>query len=186
MLNHRQAIGEAVRIRANKLSTEQSLPTAKMQIFRSHSNAGFTLTELLVTISIAAILAMLAIPSFSDLTATQRVKNTSTDLYVALLRTRSEALKLNQSVNLLPKAGGWQDGWEIVNTGTGNIMEDHGPLTGVSVTTSSGPSTIGYNSYGRVQGGTTSLLITATGTATVSRCVTVDSSGRPYAKSSSC
>jgi type IV fimbrial biogenesis protein FimT len=175
-----------MRMHTNKMYAKQPLMTTKIHLFRAYSNAGFTLTELLITISIAGILAMLAIPSFSDLTATQRAKNTSTDLYVALIRTRSEALKLNRSVNLLPKAGGWQNGWEIVNTGSGNIMEDHGPLKGVTVTTSSGPSTIAYNNYGRVQGGTTSLLITATGTATVSRCVKVDSSGRPYVMPSSC
>ena len=73
-----------------------------------------------------------------------------------------------------------------MNAGTGNILEDHGPLKGVTVTTSSGPSTITFNSYGRVQGGTTSLHITAAGAVTFDRCLTVDSSGRPYAKASSC
>lgn len=147
---------------------------------------GFTLTELLVTMSIAGILAMIAIPSFSSLTATQRAKSTSANLYTALVRTRSEALKFNRSVSLSPKAGGWQNGWRIVNPNTGIVMEDQAPLKGVSVTTFSGPATIVYNSYGHVQGGGSSLQITTTDSNAVSRCVIVDTSGRPYIKAASC
>jgi type IV fimbrial biogenesis protein FimT len=175
-----------MRVYISKILHEEPPKASGKQSCCAPANAGFTLIELLVTMSIAAILAMLAIPSFSTLTATQQAKNTSTDLYVALIRTRSEALKLNKSVSFSPKAGGWQNGWQIVNPGTGVVMEEHGPLSGVTVTTTSGTSTVTYNSYGRVQGGTTSLQVTAAGSAAATRCVTVDTSGRPYIKASSC
>jgi len=163
------------------------LPTPPgMPVSRPRNATGFTLVELLVTISIAVILAMIAVPSFSGLTDSQRAKNTATDIYIGLIRTRSEALKFNQSVNITPKAGGWQNGWQITNTGTGSVLEDHGPIRGISITATTGPSTIVYNSYGRVQGGKTSLQITTTGANPVTRCVTVETSGRPYTKASTC
>jgi type IV fimbrial biogenesis protein FimT len=185
MSNHRQVLGDVRIMNIINIIQEKS-PKMSAMWSRRHVTAGFTLTELLVTMSIAGILAMIAIPSFSGLTAMERAKTTSTDLYVALIRTRSEALKFNQSVSLSAKAGGWQNGWEMLNPSTGTVMEDHGPLNGVTVTTASGPGTIVYNSYGRVQGGTTSLQITTTNSNPVSRCVTVDTSGRPYTKASSC
>lgn len=183
--NHRRVLGDVIIMNIINVMQEKS-PKLSAIGSRRYVAAGFTLTELLVTMSIAGILAMLAIPSFSVLTATERAKTTSTDLYVALIRTRSEALKFNQSVSLSAKAGGWQNGWVILNPGTGTVMEDHGPLNGVTVTIASGPGTIIYNSYGRVQGGATSLQITTTNSNPVARCVTVDTSGRPYTKASSC
>lgn len=169
-----------------KLMQEKPFRPTDVRLRQPNANMGFTLAELLVTISIAAILAALAVPSFSSSIATHRAKSTSMDLYVDLIRTRSEALKFNKSVSLSSKAGGWTNGWNILDPGTGNVMEDHGPLKGVTVTTFSGPSTIVYNSYGRVKGGATSLAIATTGPNVVSRCVTVDTGGRPYIKGSAC
>ncbi|MEJ2574420.1 MAG: GspH/FimT family pseudopilin [Gammaproteobacteria bacterium] len=158
-----------------------------MPTCRPSSGAGFTLMELLVTISIAGIMAMIAVPSFNALSNEQHAKNTATNIYIGLLRARSEALKFNQSVSISPKAGGWQNGWQIANTGTGAVLEDQGPLKGLTITATTGPGTIVYNSYGRVQGGKTSLQLTTTdGNPVVSRCVTVGPSGRPYIKASSC
>ena len=147
---------------------------------------GFTLTELVVVLAVAGILTTMAIPSFSSLIETKRAKATSTDIYVALVRARSEAIKFNKSVSLVPKSGDWQNGWQILNPNDGSVLENHSPPQGVTISVATGPSTVVYNSYGRVTGGATSLQITSTGASAASRCVTVGTSGRPYTKASSC
>lgn len=171
-----------------KIRQDRLLTLPGMRSCRARNGAGFTLTELLVTISIAGIMAMIAVPSFSALSNEQRAKNTATDIYIGLIRTRSEALKFNQTVRISPKAGGWQNGWQITNTGTGTVLEDQGPLKGITIAVTTGSGTIDYNSYGRVKGGQkTSLQITTTGgNPVVTRCVTVSPSGRPYSKASTC
>jgi type IV fimbrial biogenesis protein FimT len=50
---------------------------------------GFTLIELMVTLSLMGILMALAIPSFQQLIASQRLSSATNELYVSLLQARS-------------------------------------------------------------------------------------------------
>lgn len=145
--------------------------------------SGFTLTELVVTMAIAAILATIAVPSFNHLIEKHHAKAASTDIFLALLQTRSEAVRRNASVTLSPKSGDWSNGWQILNPSDASVLEDHIALNGITV---SGPDKIVYNSSGRMDGATTSFDILSTGSAAIGRCVTVDPSGRPYSSTSSC
>src|SRR3569832_2414901 len=54
---------------------------------------GFTLVELLVTISIATILVTLAVPSFSDFVKNNRMITLTNDFVTALNVARSEAIR---------------------------------------------------------------------------------------------
>ena len=146
--------------------------------------AGFTLPELLITVAIVSILAALAGPSYSNLIASQRARTASTELYLALAKARSEAIKRNTNVTLSPKSGDWKNGWEILNPSDATAkLEDHNAVSGMTIT---GPASVVYQSTGRIRGNTRPAFDFSVADASAAACVTVDLSGLPVQKSSSC
>lgn len=145
---------------------------------------GFTLVELMVTIAIVAVLATIAVPSFSELTASQRVKAAASNLHISILRARSEAIKRDESVELVPIAGGWAKGWVIQNrTDPVVVIERHNQVGNAVI---SGPASIRYRSSGRLADTSASgFSISASGTSS-QRCVTVSLSGQPVSKKGAC
>lgn len=97
--------------------------------YRSARSAGFTLIELMVTIAIAAVLLMIAIPSFQGVALTSQLRTLSNDLLASARVARSEAIKRNTVVTLCPSAdgqacangGGWEQGWIIACRTTDNV-----------------------------------------------------------------
>jgi len=151
---------------------------------------GFTLVELMAVVSIIAILAMIAGPSFSNLIASQRATNASTDLYTALMTARSEAIKRNTKMTLQQKSGGWVNGWELVDPDdTTTKVLVHGELAGATVTpTPTSLTAVTYLGSGRVQGTAAPAfsITTTSGSSTTTKSLCVDLTGRPYVNSSSC
>jgi type IV fimbrial biogenesis protein FimT len=139
---------------------------------------GFTMTELVITMGIAAILATVAAPSFSGIIANQRAKTAASALYATLAKARSEALTLNGNVTLQPKAGNWANGWQILDPNN-NVLDDYRDAAGITI---GGPAAITYRSSGRLPAGVVPMFqISTTSGATMSyQCVSVELSGRPY------
>jgi type IV fimbrial biogenesis protein FimT len=142
------------------------------------------MVELMVAVAIAGILAALAAPSFNDLIANQRAKAVASELHAALSRARGEAIARNANVTLSPKSGGWQNGWQILDPANA-VLDDRGAASGATI---SGPTSVIYLRSGRVQGSTApSFLVSlTTGSTSKYQCVSVELSGRPYLKASSC
>ncbi len=90
-----------------------SAPKASWRRRASRQVTGFTLIELMVTVAVAAILAVLAAPSFREYLLNQRVKNASYDLISALTLARSEAITRNCDVTVAQSGGNWTDGWVV-------------------------------------------------------------------------
>ena len=67
---------------------------------RNHQ--GFTLIELMVTISVAAIIMALAVPSMKLMQANARMASAANDLASDLKKTRSDAISYLTNITFVP------------------------------------------------------------------------------------
>ncbi len=84
---------------------------------------GFTLIELMIAIALLGIIAALAAPSMANFAIRQRVSSQANELMLSLAFARSEAIKRNAQIRLLPvtnSAEGWKDGWCVGPTSMTN------------------------------------------------------------------
>lgn len=108
------------------------------------SNQGFSLIELLVTISIVAILLAAVVPSFSRSIANTHIATVRDNLISSLQFARAEAISRNVAVALCPSTDGatctagsdWSDGW-IVYLDQGSGTNSTPPATPLKVFESS-------------------------------------------------
>jgi len=139
---------------------------------------GFSLTEMVVAVSVAAILTTVAVPAFNGMIANQRAKTFASALYATLSKTRSEALTLNGNVTLQPKAGGWGTGWQMLDPNN-NVLDDYTTASNITI---AGPAAVTYRSSGRLPVGAAPMfqISTTSGSTVIHQCVSVDLGGRPY------
>lgn len=78
-------------------------------------STGFTLVELMVTVSLVAILASLASPSFVSFRRNSELSTITNNFIAALNSARSEAMKRNMNAMIIPKGNGsdWSKGWIV-------------------------------------------------------------------------
>jgi len=84
-----------------------------------HRSAGFTLIELITTVTVVGVLLSLAIPSFRETIDNNRLVGANNDFVSALNYARSEALKRSNAVTLCSSTDGascaasttWSTGW---------------------------------------------------------------------------
>src|SRR5512143_3466585 len=99
-------------------------------------SAGFTIIELMVTVAVIGTLAAFALPSMRSRITNQRVRGVTTDLVASLIYARSEAIKRNAQVSLVPNGGDWAAGWkvQVVVGGTTTTLRAQDALTGITTT----------------------------------------------------
>ena len=136
------------------------------------------MVELLVTIAIAAILATVAVPSFSGLIASQRAKTAASELFASFLTARSDAIMRNANVTVSPLAGNWSQGWQILDAAN-NVLESHGALASVTIPQA---GAVTFRPSGRVTTASTSMFVitTMSGSSTNHQCISLNLNGRPY------
>jgi len=146
---------------------------------------GFTMVELLIVLSILAILAAIAAPNMGTMIRTQRVKTASFDVFSSLIYARSEAVKRNTSVTITPASGGWQNGWAIADS-NGNTLRSEPSIGNITV---SGPTTVVYTGNGRLSpvGTAIQFQMSASDVQTANqRCIKVSYSGSPISSEGPC
>lgn len=82
-----------------------------MKIFK-----GFTLIELMIAISIMAIILVVGVPSFQTSIQNNRVTTNANGLVSAIMIARSEAIKRGVDVQILSNSGNanWTTGWTVI------------------------------------------------------------------------
>ena len=110
-----------------------SLRQRPVRAARRHA-AGFTLIELMVTLTVIVVLGMVAVPSFNQAFLGNRLTGYANSFAASANYARSEAIKRNATVTLCrsvdgsacASSGGWQQGW-IVTAGT-TVLQKQGAL----------------------------------------------------------
>jgi type IV fimbrial biogenesis protein FimT len=162
-------------------------------------SAGFTMLELMAVITIMAILAALAIPGFGYLAANTKVKGASTELYLAMIRARSESVKRNRGVALVAISGdedNWQAGWQVIADGDNDgafdpdddddrVVYQQGELKRVAITMAD--DTVVFRPTGRISGAAPEFDVASEDPEhDLKRCVSADLTGRPYIRTEAC
>jgi type IV fimbrial biogenesis protein FimT len=168
---------------------------------RREKLSGFTLIEMLIAVVIVGVLASIAVPSFREFVAGQRIRTASFDIMAVLTLARSEAIKRNASaatpVTVAPTGGAWANGW-TVTAPDGTVLNQQSALAGLTVTCKSGSPAatvacpaggLAYAGNGRLtaaaQADVPSFELGSASSASV-RCISIDLSGRPNVKVGGC
>ena len=140
---------------------------------------GFTLIETLMVVVILAVLAGLAAPSMRAFMDSQIVKTPASDLYASLVLARSEAIKRNAAIDVVPVATDWAQGWSVRTQSGGTVLRTQDGYPRISIAASTA-GTVTYGGNGRLSTSATTFRVLVPGnTQARMRCVTVDVTGRP-------
>lgn len=137
---------------------------------------GFTLTELLITLAIAGILAMIGAPAMGSLLARTRDASVETSIADTLRHARTAAIMRNTRVLVCPSPDGrrcqsgddWQHGWIIAQDADHDGQPDAGAQIiatqaavpgGTRVVTSAGRGQIAFQPSGSAGGSNVTFTI---------------------------
>jgi len=169
-------------------------------------NKGFTLIELMVTLTVAAIILTIAIPSFRNVILNNRLVTQANELITGINLTRSEAIKRGRSVTICAANAGLTDcaastdwatnGWIVFVDVDGDSTVDVGDTIIrvweglIESNLTSTVNSVVYRSTGMTSlaaGATAAFTLQITGCpVTTARSITVLSTGRPNVSSATC
>jgi type IV fimbrial biogenesis protein FimT len=146
--------------------------------------------ELLVTLSIAAIVLTFGVSGFRYLIADTKMTNAANSLIAHLQLARSEAVKRGTEVGLCPSSdgascvahsdGSWEIGYIVRVVSTGEVLRrvDGAEMRSITVTKSGTSSSIAFKPDGSAGGSACTLTICDTGDPSKRRGVLVSNVGR--------
>lgn len=154
-------------------------------------NRGFTLVELLVSMTVLVILITIAVPSFYSLIQNNQARALGNSVATALNFARSEAIKRNTAVQVCPGSstncnGSWTDGWRVQISGGAVLREWEAPDAG-AVFTPAAPGAITFTGNGRLS--TAAIAITTryvNCTGDRQRTIRINSGGRVSVSPTNC
>ena len=117
---------------------------------KTRSALGFTLIELMVTVTMIAIVLMVGVPSFQSSIRNSALTAGINEFIAALNFARGEAIKRGVNVTVAGTSStvGWEGGWQIF-TDSPNSQNHYGTLEGTDqVLRTHGPIRTGYTLRG--------------------------------------
>jgi type IV fimbrial biogenesis protein FimT len=155
--------------------------------------AGFSMIELLTVVAIVAVMASVGIPSLLDMVRSAQLRSSTSQLYDAIIRARSEAVKRNLEVDVQPgtkcvvpasdNTELWTTGWSVWSLDSkGNcdtLQQQYPATTNTNIEPKAGG--ISYLPTGRISStSASSFTLKTTTTATIpARCIVISASGQP-------
>jgi type IV fimbrial biogenesis protein FimT len=157
---------------------------------RATRSRGFTIIELMIVLVMVGVMVAIAAPSMRDLVVRMRLKAASSDLHSSLILARSEAIKRNAGMQIVPvNAADWSRGWTVRVQASGVVLTTQEAFPNVTFVTTNAAytttavATVNFSGTGRESGsggaGVAFVLSSATFPNIQARCVTIDPSGRP-------
>lgn len=147
-------------------------------------SAGFTLIELSMVLGLAALLAVLAVPSFQAMLAKRKVQHAAQALVEDLRFARVEAIKRSRRVEVCKSsdglacnpalAGGWGGGWMVASGA--EVLRVQAPQSGLQ--SSSSLLKITYEGTGLAQGSAGNISFEAVGASALVQRICVSLQGR--------
>jgi len=160
---------------------------------KTRPGRGFTIIELLAVTVVVAILATIAVPNMRELIVRTRLKTAASDLHTSLMLARSEAIKRNAGMQIVPvNAGNWALGWSVQVQSSGLVLSQQQPYPDVTFTTTNAAyiaaaaPNVTFSGIGRETGSAgagIAFVIAANNSPSIKvRCVVIDPAGRPSVK----
>lgn len=105
---------------------------------KKHTQSGFTLYELLITVLIVGVVLTLGIPNMTEFTRNSRITTSANDLHAAFQVARSEAARAKTNITICASdnsmgaatcQGSWEDGFIVFIDNNGDIARAGGGET---------------------------------------------------------
>lgn len=160
---------------------------------RTSPEHGFTLIEMLVALSIAAILLAIAVPSYSSSQLNSQLRASANDLIGSINLARSEAIKRGTTVTVCASSdgetcgGAWNEGWLVLREADALheavIFHSVSAIpAGFRLTELSANATLLFRSTGVDATPATFTLCRSSPSANQERVVSMDATGRAFVK----
>lgn len=156
--------------------------------------SGFTLTELLVTIAIMAVVSLIGVPSFNSMIRSSSMRSNGSDLLTAFNYARTEAVKRGTSVELEQSDGAtWTGGIVVwVDSDDDDTLDSDEKLrvwdefsTSSSIVSSNSLTSFVFDASGEVNNKDV-LTLCDDRTGETGRTISILASGAIYAEEADC
>ncbi len=157
----------------------------KMARLRTQIQHGFSLIELMVTVSILAILLAIGVPSFIDIMLSSKLSSYANNFLASTYLTRGEAIKRNRAVTLCASSnsttcgGSWEQGWIVTLLPEETVLHREQALnSGFKMTGTGGISRLDFQGTGVGATQATLTVCRATPLGKQERVIRVSATGR--------